>query len=420
MARQQEGRGPPDESMETRPTSRLVLLPLAVVLTLLLIEGVSWGLLVVAHRGFDLQIRRTATILAEHGERARISLDATNTRETLDPIVGWTNRPGFADDADRVNAAGLRSSMEFDRAIPDGLRRVAAFGDSFIYGTEVGLADAWSSRVGALCPDVEVLNFGVPAYGTDQAYLRFLGEARRWDLDVVLIGFAPVSVQRGVNVYRPFIHDREWPRVKPRFRLASDGSLETVPNPLVTPEEFRGLVDDTRSTVLGLGEDDFWFRPWIWRNPLYDLSATVRLASFLGGRLYMDRLRPDRLMRGEFFNTESEAFRVQVALLESFHDAVVTAGGRPAVLVLPDQYGLERVSQDQAPHYAPVLDALEDRGIPIVDLTAGFLEAAPDGDWDAYFAPGGHYSRAGNQVFAREICRWFDSGSDEAWLGEAS
>lgn len=381
------------------------LAALTALIAVLLLEAGSWALLLVADRGFDLQIRRTPTLLAEHQDRARAFVRATDTREVLDPILGWTNRPGWADAEDRVNGGGLRADREFTREIPPGTVRLAAFGDSFVYGTEVDLAAAWSQRLPELCPGVEVLNFGVRAYGTDQAYLRFLHEANAWEMDRVLIGFAPVDVQRAVNVYRPFIHDQEWPWVKPRFRLSTEGALEALPNPLPTRADYARLVDETRATVLRLGEHDHWFRPWIWRNPLYDLSATVRLVSYMGGRVYNDRLRPDRLLRDGTFNPRSEPYRVQRALLEAFHRVVEEAGLDPLVVVFPDEWALEPLSRGEDPNYGPLIRELTGRGIPVLDLAEGFLIEAPNGPWAPYFAPGSHYSELGNEVVARRLCQ---------------
>ena len=47
---------------------------------------------------------------------------------------------------------------------------IYVFGNSFSYASEVSDSEAWAHKLGSLlkCP---VANYGVPGYGTDQAYL---------------------------------------------------------------------------------------------------------------------------------------------------------------------------------------------------------------------------------------------------------
>ena len=43
---------------------------------------------------------------------------------------------------------------------------------------------------------VDLSIFGVPGYGLDQAFLRYLEEGRRFGFDVVLIGFMTENIFR--------------------------------------------------------------------------------------------------------------------------------------------------------------------------------------------------------------------------------
>ena len=57
---------------------------------------------------------------------------------------------------------------------------MAAFGESFTYCEEVDVSDCWVAQLEHAWAGSEVLNFGVPGYGPDQAWLLAVGESRRW------------------------------------------------------------------------------------------------------------------------------------------------------------------------------------------------------------------------------------------------
>src|SRR5690348_16745610 len=96
-----------------------------------------------------------------------------------DPDLGWAPRPGArsADGLQRVDAGGIRRDGETALAPPPGVLRVALFGDSFTFGDEVALGETWGAAlergIAARGIEAEVLNFGVNAYGIDQAFLRW-------------------------------------------------------------------------------------------------------------------------------------------------------------------------------------------------------------------------------------------------------
>jgi hypothetical protein len=137
----------------------------------------------------------------------------------LDSALGWRYRAGFRKGGDAISAQGLRADRVYAARPAAGVVRVAAFGDSYVYGNEVGNDDSWPTQLERSAPDVEVLNYGVGGYGVDQAYLRYLAEGRALAPQVVIIGFAPVDLPRLVNRYRRFLDDRELALAKPRFVL---------------------------------------------------------------------------------------------------------------------------------------------------------------------------------------------------------
>jgi len=274
-----------------------------------------------------------------------------------------------------------------------------AFGDSFVYGSDVDHDESWPAFLERRSSRIEVLNYGVGGYGTDQAYLRFLEEGMELDPDLVLVGFAPVNVRRAVNRYRRFISSLEYPLFKPRFRVDDSGDLKLIPSPLAGELSTEELVRKPRR-ALAAADHDQWYRPAVYENPLYDWSATVRLLSILGARAWERFFDPDRILVDGRFNPASEAFAVEVALLEAFYDAACGPETPAVVLVLPDRDSVEDARRDRPTIYDPLLDSLEVRKIPVLDGVEAFEGDAPESGVAGWFGPRGHYSPAGNAAFA--------------------
>ena len=95
------------------------------------------------------------------------------------PRFGWEFRPNSTRQAGQftINKAGMRSKREYALAPPADALRIALFGDSFTAGDDVGDDEVWSRvlevNLNQAGVRAEALNFGVSAYGMDQAYLRW-------------------------------------------------------------------------------------------------------------------------------------------------------------------------------------------------------------------------------------------------------
>jgi len=228
--------------------------------------------------------------------------------------------------------------------------------------------------------------------------------------DIVLIGFTPVDLPRIVNVYRRFLSNLELPLVKPRFVLDSDGRLTLLSSPIKQVTDYSKYLQEPRR-VTELGQDDYWYESAVYENPLYDLSATVRVLTTLWVRVRRRYLDSERLIEGDGllhavkFSTESPAFRIQTMLLEKFTADALAMGALPIVVILPDGESVAHASLGRQRIYDPLLDHLRKRAIAYIDLGDAFAaeaQAAPHSRW---FMPGGHYSGDGNRTIAAWLAR---------------
>ncbi len=381
----------------TAKVRRIFAIAIVVILALC-IEAGSYVIEFLSPRLLDEPIRRRAAILREQSERIESLLALRSEgRLELDSILGWKYRAGYTSQTDQLNAQGMRARREYSEVPAEGTLRVAGFGDSFIYGNEVGNDDAWSVALESRGDSLEVLNYGVGGYGLDQALLRYQGEGSTLSPDVVLMGFVPDDLRRLVNVYRRFISSLELPLAKPRFVLGDDRRLVLLPNPMPTTEDYRRLMDQP-TEVRRLGARDAWYSPTIYENRLYDLCATLRVAHAVALRLDRRMFDPERLFIGESFNPRTPAFAIQLAVFEAFARDVRDDAAIPAVVLLPDRNSVSLLRAGQPSVYAPMADSLVARQVRVWDAGEAFRAAAHP--IDDLFASGGHYSPLGNRVLA--------------------
>jgi hypothetical protein len=366
------------------------LAALALLLILLTTEAIGRVGLLVVPSVIGMPSRPVSAILREQTERiGRLLAGDSLRREEIDPELGWRYRPRYAHGADRINEQGTRNLRVYATVPPPGAIRVAVFGDSFVYGNEVGTAEAWPTRLEVIDPRLEVPNYGVGGYGDDQALLRYRRDGSTLHPQIVVLGFTPDDLRRVVNVYRRFIDDREWPLAKPRFVLDDRGGLQLVPSPMPSAADYERLRDQPM-LVRGLGRHDAWYAPEIYENPLFDWSGAVRLLAVIAVRLRERFEGQNRLLAGGVFNTEAEAFRIQEAIFRQFATDVSRNGARPLIVFLPDAGSLAQARAGRATLYAPLLVALRRAGIDYVDMARAFVAVPDHAAMATFFMPGGH------------------------------
>src|SRR5258708_27868460 len=174
----------------------------------------------------------------------------------IDSIAGWRYRAGHKDRNNSISPQGLRSLRLYTERPTAGVTRIAAFGDSFVYGNDVPDSAAWCAQLERLNPgNLEVANYGVGGYGVDQAYLRYQTEGAALHPQIVFIGFATDDLRRVVNVYRRFISSRELPLLKPRFVLDSANRLKLLPVPARGAQDYKRYLQSPRD-ILEIGPAD--------------------------------------------------------------------------------------------------------------------------------------------------------------------
>ncbi len=363
------------------------------------IEGISYlGLLFLQARG--VEYTPLASFLSQEQKTLiKGRLEDSPPLSGHHPILGWAPNPHTNSEDVRINSQGIRSEKEYAHNTDSRVVRVSAFGDSFTFGSEVNNNDTWERQFEGQVSRFEVLNFGVGAYGLDQAYLRYLEEGAAFASDIVIIGFMSENIYRNLNVFRPFYSSSYSSNLytKPRFSLES-GNLFLVKNPLSTVEDYKRLITDDGAVLREIGNKDYYYQAGYLAGRT-DWSPSLRLLKIVT-RIVKEKLNPVVTREGTYA-VSSEGFRLTARLLEEFNCAALQHESLPVIVIYPDLGDLSRYRSHQTKRYEPLLEHLNKKGIRYLDILDALVAYDPTlpvdqltvGRW-------GHFSRLGNNIVA--------------------
>lgn len=321
-----------------------------------------------------------------------------------DTELGWVTRESASslDGHAHSNALAARGAEDLPPRPATGTLRVLTFGDSFTWCDGVGDDGTWQHAMRQRTEGLDLLNFGVGGYGTDQSLLRFrrvLAQGGQAAVagHVVTIGMMLENIGRNVNRYRPLYYPASavaYP--KPRFVLSADGALALRPLPFESFDAYLASVRDG-SVIADLAADEHWRTTDL--GVLHALTL-VRLAH--GFFTYQARDH-----RG-LWQAEDAPFDVTLALLRTFQAEAIQAGARLApVLIFPAEPDLQAAAEEGAPYWTSLHRELERSRTAYLDLSVALLQhCAAAGITPGDLYSGGHLTPAGNAVVADALLTW--------------
>jgi hypothetical protein len=300
-----------------------------------------------------------------------------------DDVLGWTVSPNKqrADGLYSTDPNGIRSSdSDPGFAKLGGKTRIALVGDSHTFGQELAYEDTWGHVLEkSLGPEFQVLNFGVPGYGVDQAFLRFEREVRRWKPKVVIYGFDSGALSRALIVYT-FLSRPNWnlPFSKPRLMLR-DGEIKEMNVPALSPETIF-----SKESIFDLPflEYDVGYKQSDWQHKPYHFLYLVRL--FVSLIPSWSHANPDV--------SEEALMALNISILRAFVQSAAKSGVIPIVVHLPQPPELETPTKAQVGKRV-----LEKSGIEYNDLMPCLLQSNPA---NRLVPSGNHYSGQTNAAIA--------------------
>lgn len=302
-------------------------------------------------------------------------------------VLGWTIGLNRSRPAERYfsSVEGLRSpraGITFADRHP--VTRVALIGDSYTFGDEVAYEETWGYQLEKLLgPDVQVLNFGVNAYGTGQAYLRYLQDVRSWHPDVVIFGFVDHDLVRTMSVYAPLTFPTATiPYAAPRF-VMRDRQLTLLNVPLPPPEQIFSVKSIDELSYIE------WDRSYVkgeWDRPAWTIPTRSYLFRWLESWYPItDDLRPDV--------SDAAMREVNGAIFQAFVKQAKVDGAVPILVHFPSW-----MTDSDALDYTPLgIKILRDAGLEYLDPT-DCLKPIP---FSERVMPHRHYAPKGNAAVAQ-------------------
>ena len=305
-----------------------------------------------------------------------------------DENSGWIINPELED----VNSLGMHTDREYSKTVTPGTIRIALFGDSFTAGDEVKSNETWAylleQNLRQQGYNVEILNFGVSAYGMDQAYLRWLNVGKYYQPDIVVFGFQPGNMERNLTAFRPLIGG-SFPLSKPRFIL-ENGDLKLINSPPIPPSEK--LIEVYK---------DFKANPFIKYEVLYDERyqenwwESSKLLSVIVYLSWPGRTEGEE----DLYQNGAYVTDLAAAIINRFGTEVKQQGSEFVVVHLPPRGDLERAVNGLALPYDFVLN----------DIAKNYVLIRPEKVFtdkgNQYWMPGTHYSPQANQIVAKYVAK---------------
>jgi len=320
-------------------------------------------------------------------------VQSTTSPLIYDAELGWNNRPGVAF---RNSAGFLSVQPEVPLERPADKLRIALFGGSYtVGGFEKGWWRELERELNRRGVPAEVLNFGVVAFGMDQAYLRWKRDAAAYHPHVVLFGFAAGNCYDNVNVVRVFRDfDTGIPFSKPRFVL-TDGKLTLVNSPTPTPENVPGLLAAIDRSKLAAYES--LYHPEEFRTRWWRYSRFLALVEAKTSRT------GSHLPREQFYRLEDEPAQLALAITRQFKAEAEAAGSVFLAAHLPHFTELDTLKATGAFPFAGLYAEVQ-KSVTVLPTEQAILDAC-GGQPPAKFFHDGHYGDVLQTAIGRELAR---------------
>ncbi len=319
----------------------------------------------------------------------------TAAAENWDDELGWPSpRDAVAPPRDRT---GAKYNPDFSQSEHPC---ASAYGDSFVWGNDIPLADGWIEQLSRKL-GCRVANYGVPGYGTDQAYVRFTRNTQD-EAPLTLLGIFPENIMRNVNQYRGLMGFSLSPvGLKGRFVLDGEGRLEWIHRPRIDEKGFLGFLrDPARLLPHEYLLPDTRDGPVTLRFPYTLTLARVALMPRLRVRI------TGRPSWADFYRADhpSGALALTAAIVEAFVRESEHHTKRALVVMLPGASSFRARAESGQPEYAPLIAALAARQIDAFDPGPALLGALGQKSYcELYAAPadcGGHFGIEGSRILA--------------------
>ena len=259
---------------------------------------------------------------------------------------------------DKINGWPIRSDNSLFNQYTKGGYRISSnnslfsencislYGNSFTFGSEVKHDEAWSSLL-ANKLNCSVYNFGVPAYGVDQAVLRFK-ENSNFNSKLVVLGIHPIDIQRNVTQNYTLIADNKIDifTFKPKF-IINENKLELIKIPINSLNDGNLFKQNFKSF---LKHDELIHK---YNKKLVEFKFPFSIAFLKAGFIFFEKKRGSISRTGilsdtlPFWLREKESLKLNSKIIEYFFSICDENKRVCKVLIIPDYTSLNYFFTDE-------------------------------------------------------------------------
>jgi hypothetical protein len=320
--------------------------------------------------------------------------DYSKYLEDRDTLLGWPYPNSFGIEGE-FDITGSRIVSEF----PDPLKTktlISMYGDSFTYGHGVPHDSTWANYLSQLL-NKRVANFGVGAYGTDQAYLRFLRN-REDSSKIVLLNHFSMDIIRNVNQYRDIIAATGGLAFKPRFVLNSKNKLELIPLAYFDKQKYKDVISNPKEYF----PYEYFFNSGSYGFVKFEFPYTLTLIQSFNHFRVQSRISGVNYYN-EFYrdNHPSQALEITLLILDNFVKEAKNRGQIPIITLVPNRGDIEFYFKEGSWPYSNLLTHLINNKVEVINLGDRLSEYYQDiGPCGLYINCSGHFNGNGNKILA--------------------
>jgi len=221
---------------------------------------------------------------------------------------------------------------------------VSIYGDSFSESAGVSNENAWHTLLAERL-NCRVVEYGVGAYGTDQAYMRFLMNTNDQSKRVILV-LSPENILRNVNQHRSMLYfsPEHYFAFKPRFVIGANG-LEQITLPDVPEHKIKHFFSEPSNYL-----KHEYFLP---KGPSGSLTMqkpyVITLIKSLLVHYRFKAIRANKLHYEDFYKEDhdSNGLRVTTGIAEAFYRKAIERERTPLIVIIPNGLDLKLFQKNQ-------------------------------------------------------------------------
>ncbi len=390
--------------------------------SIVLLEVLSYGLV-------NILRKRSRLIITPKDEAPELSKEglAKFFKSGYDPELGWIRKPNTSKkehgkegmSSYHINAKGSRLNPGHEE-LPS---IISCYGSSSTFCRQVNDNETWPWFLSKLTK-TNVVNFGVGNYGVGQALIRLKKEYKKNKTKTVLLAVPPATLVRMVSVWKHYHDFGNTFGFKPIF-ISENNKLKLIDNPINTQEKFFHYQD----YLPEIKKNDYFYKNNFKKN-IFQFSYLLSILSrpmnvvplFLLAIISPSKSRKFKREDGSkvlnFLRKINLRFNVPTSvklfrnkkvmdvfdmIIDEFISFGKKEGFKPIFVFMLQKEDVVYMNYNNDYFYKDFVERTKEK-LFTIDLTDVFLKRE---DLDDLYTDdslyGGHLSKAGNELVAKEI-----------------